>query len=70
MQSPAAGKSGFGHVAPPAPKDDENRVLFNDPNDPKRSFGTVTPPGTKGRYKDLDPDIDYETPAFLRNQAD
>ena len=66
---PAASKAGFGHVLP-APKDDENRVLFNDPNDPKRGFGTVTPPSTKGRYKDLDPDIDYETPAFLRNQAD
>ncbi|HKP96660.1 MAG TPA: cell division protein FtsZ [Fibrobacteria bacterium] len=63
------GKAGFGYVTP-APRDDENRVLFNDPADPSRKSGTVTPPGQKGRYKDLDPDIDYETPAFLRNQAD
>ena len=66
---PIPGKAGFGHIAP-APRDDENRVLFNETNDPKRGFGTVTPPSIKGRYKDLDPDIDYETPAFLRNQAD
>jgi cell division protein FtsZ len=69
FQSPIPGKAGFGHIAP-APRDDENRVLFNETNDPKRGFGTVTPPSIKGRYKDLDPDIDYETPAFLRNQAD
>jgi cell division protein FtsZ len=66
---PIPGKAGFGHIAP-APRDDENRVLFNETNDPKRSQGTVNPPSAKGRYKDLDPDIDYETPAFLRNQAD
>jgi cell division protein FtsZ len=69
FSKPIPGKAGFGHIAP-APRDDENRVLFNETNDPKRGFGTVTPPGIKGRYKDLDPDIDYETPAFLRNQAD
>jgi cell division protein FtsZ len=69
FQSPIPGKAGFGHIAP-APRDDENRVLFNETNDPKRGLGTVTPPSIKGRYKDLDPDIDYETPAFLRNQAD
>jgi cell division protein FtsZ len=69
FSKPIPGKAGFGHIAP-APRDDENRVLFNDSNDPKRGLGTVTPPGIKGRYKDLDPDIDYETPAFLRNQAD
>ncbi len=69
FQAPIPGKAGFGHIAP-VPRDDENRVLFNDASDPKRGFGTVTPPSIKGRYKDLDPDIDYETPAFLRNQAD
>jgi cell division protein FtsZ len=69
FSKPNPGKAGFGHIAP-APRDDENRVLFNESNDPKRGLGTVTPPGIKGRYKDLDPDIDYETPAFLRNQAD
>ncbi|MDQ3000919.1 MAG: cell division protein FtsZ [Fibrobacterota bacterium] len=63
------GKAGFGSVNP-APRDDENRVLFNDAADQARKFGTATPPSQKGRYKDLDPDIDYETPAFLRNQAD
>jgi hypothetical protein len=68
---PIPGKAGFGHLAPPAPRDDENRVLFNDASDPNRNkMGTVQPPSHKGRYKDLDPDIDYETPAFLRNQAD
>ncbi|MEO7424815.1 MAG: cell division protein FtsZ, partial [Fibrobacteria bacterium] len=66
---PIPGKAGFSHVTP-APRDDENRVLFNDGVDPSRKAGTVVPPGQKGRYKDLDPDIDYETPAFLRNQAD
>ena len=65
----SAGLSGFGHVTP-APKDDENRVLFNDAADQSRKFGTSAQPPQKGRYKDLDPDIDYETPAFLRNQAD
>jgi cell division protein FtsZ len=65
----APGKAGFGQVNP-APRDDENRVLFNDAADQARKFGTATPPSQKGRYKDLDPDIDYETPAFLRNQAD
>jgi cell division protein FtsZ len=66
----APGKAGFGHVAP-APRDDENRVLFNDSADQQpRKFGTSAQPPQKGRYKDLDPDIDYETPAFLRNQAD
>ncbi|MEO6097487.1 MAG: cell division protein FtsZ [Fibrobacteria bacterium] len=63
-------KSGFGQPTP-APKDDENRVLFNDGVDQSpRKFGTSAQPPQKGRYKDLDPDIDYETPAFLRNQAD
>jgi cell division protein FtsZ len=66
--APSPGKAGFGH-ATPAPKDDENRVLFNDAAD-SRKFGTSAQPSQKGRYKDLDPDIDYETPAFLRNQAD
>jgi hypothetical protein len=66
---PVPGKAGFGYAAP-APRDDENRVLFNDNADPSRKSGTTTPPSQKGRYKDLDPDIDYETPAFLRNQAD
>ncbi|MDB5049285.1 MAG: ftsZ [Fibrobacteres bacterium] len=67
---PVPGKAGFGYIAP-APRDDENRVLFNDNADPSRkTSGTTTPPSQKGRYKDLDPDIDYETPAFLRNQAD
>jgi hypothetical protein len=66
---PVPGKAGFGHVAP-APRDDENRVLFNDAADPSRKFGATPQPPQKGRYKDLDPDIDYETPAFLRNQAD
>jgi cell division protein FtsZ len=69
FSKPIPGKAGFGHIAP-VPRDDENRVLFNDAADPKRGLGTVTPPSIKGRYKDLDPDIDYETPAFLRNQAD
>jgi len=70
---------------PAIPRDDENRVLFNDTNtsDTTRKFGSSTIGGStsgagagpgalsqKGRYKDLDPDIDYETPAFLRNQAD
>jgi cell division protein FtsZ len=68
-KQPAAGKAGFGHIMP-APRDDENRVLFNDAADPSRKFGTASNPSQKGRYKDLDPDIDYETPAFLRNQAD
>ncbi len=73
FQAPATGavpgKAGFG--ATPAPKDDENRVLFNDGVDQApRKFGTTAQPPQKGRYKDLDPDIDYETPAFLRNQAD
>ena len=67
-------KSGFTPI-PAIPKDDENRVLFNETAaDISRKFGTAS--GTagvqsqKGRYKDLDPDIDYETPAFLRNKAD
>jgi cell division protein FtsZ len=65
-----APKAGFGQPTP-APKDDENRVLFNDGVDQApRKFGTSAQPPQKGRYKDLDPDIDYETPAFLRNQAD
>jgi cell division protein FtsZ len=68
-KQPAPGKAGFGHIMP-APRDDENRVLFNDAADPSRKFGTAQNPSQKGRYKDLDPDIDYETPAFLRNQAD
>jgi hypothetical protein len=29
-------------------------------------FGTPQ----RGRYSESSPDIDYETPAFLRNQAD
>jgi cell division protein FtsZ len=74
FQAPATGamapKAGFGQPTP-APKDDENRVLFNDGVDQSgRKFGTSAQPPQKGRYKDLDPDIDYETPAFLRNQAD
>ncbi len=69
VPSPIPGRAGFSHVTP-APRDDENRVLFNDGVDPSRKSSATTPPGQKGRYKDLDPDIDYETPAFLRNQAD
>src|SRR5690606_8839859 len=66
----APGKAGFGHIAP-APRDDENRVLFNDSQGDAQARKIGAPgPAHKGRYKDLDPDIDYETPAFLRNQAD
>jgi cell division protein FtsZ len=51
--------------------EDENRMMFNDAaaEAQPRKFPAVGQP-QKGRYKDLDPDIDYETPAFLRNQAD
>ena len=68
-----ASKSGFNPI-PATPRDDENRVLFNDAAaDTARKYGAGAGAGAqsqKGRYKDLDPDIDYETPAFLRNQAD
>ncbi len=107
-------KGGYNPI-PAIPRDDENRVLFNDSaydaprkypsssipsasgpisgsslggnmggNNPGNnsgantganagnglSFGMTGAQSQKGRYKDLDPDIDYETPAFLRNQAD
>ncbi len=66
-------KSGFSPI-PATPKDDEIRVLFTEPStDASRKYGAGAGVGAqsqKGRYKDLDPDIDYETPAFLRNQAD
>ncbi len=91
-------KGGYNPI-PAIPRDDENRVLFNDSYDAPRKYPSSSAPlasgpisgsslggnvggnnsgvntGTgaqsqKGRYKDLDPDIDYETPAFLRNQAD
>ena len=64
-------KGGFNPI-PAIPRDDENRVLFNDASD-TRKFGIgagQSAQSQKGRYKDMDPDIDYETPAFLRNQAD
>jgi cell division protein FtsZ len=68
-----AAKGGFSPI-PAVPRDDENRVLFNDTTtDASRKYGAGAGAGAqsqKGRYKDLDPDIDYETPAFLRNQAD
>ncbi|HLP41627.1 MAG TPA: cell division protein FtsZ [Fibrobacteria bacterium] len=53
------------------PGEDENRMIFNDAatDAQPRKFPSMGQP-QKGRYKDLDPDIDYETPAFLRNQAD
>ncbi|HLP42294.1 MAG TPA: hypothetical protein VK465_12360, partial [Fibrobacteria bacterium] len=53
------------------PGEDENRMMFNDAaaEAQPRKFPSAGQP-QKGRYKDLDPDIDYETPAFLRNQAD
>jgi cell division protein FtsZ len=75
---PAAGtsKPGFGMPPTPAPRgeaapprEEENRMAFNDSADQSRRVPPVGQP-QKGRYKDLDPDIDYETPAFLRNQAD
>ena len=52
--------------------EDEHRMMFNDAAaDAKpRQFPAAGQQPQKGRYKDLDPDIDYETPAFLRNQAD
>jgi cell division protein FtsZ len=65
-------KVGFSAV-PPTPRDDENRVAFDAAADSIRKHGTgpgATAQTQKGRYKDVDPDIDYETPAFLRNQAD
>jgi cell division protein FtsZ len=53
------------------PGEDENRMMFNDAaaEAQPRKFPAAGQP-QRGRYKDLDPDIDYETPAFLRNQAD
>ena len=60
------------YVAPPAIREEENRMLFSDAQDPRKA--PQPQPGyggpQKGRYKDSDADIDYETPAFLRNQAD
>jgi cell division protein FtsZ len=52
--------------------EDENRMMFNDAgaDAQRKSTPSAGQQPQKGRYKDLDPDIDYETPAFLRNQAD
>lgn len=67
--NPAAGSQSQG-VRPGG--DDENRMMFNDAaaDAQPRKFPAAGQQPQKGRYKDLDPDIDYETPAFLRNQAD
>jgi hypothetical protein len=68
--NPSAGAFPQGGVRPS--NEDENRMMFNDAAaDAKpRQFPAAGQQPQKGRYKDLDPDIDYETPAFLRNQAD
>ena len=62
-----------GLPAAPVGRDGENKVVFNDAAQVQQtrrggfgSFGF----GNKGRSKDARPDEDYETPAFLRNQAD
>jgi cell division protein FtsZ len=68
--NPAGGSFPQGGVR--AGGEDGNRMMFNDASadaKPLRQFPAAGQP-QKGRYKDLDPDIDYETPAFLRNQAD
>ena len=68
--NPAGGS--FPQAGMRAGSEDENRMMFNDASadaKPARQFPASGQP-QKGRYKDLDPDIDYETPAFLRNQAD
>jgi cell division protein FtsZ len=54
----------------PVAREEENRMAFNDGTDMQGRRPANVPQPQKGRYKDLDPDIDYETPAFLRNQAD
>ncbi len=86
IRTPAkpAPRSGF-HAIPATPRDDEHRVVYNDSADltgrrnvtPGPLAGNIPanpavpgPLGQKGHYQNLDPDIDYETPAFLRNQAD
>ncbi len=51
-----------------AAREDETHVIFSEKHD--RSKGQASGSHASGRFVDYDPDIDYDTPAFLRNQAD
>jgi hypothetical protein len=59
---------------PPAARAEESRSVFQDAG-PEATARRAPAAGAfgapqRGRYSDSTPDIDYETPAFLRNQAD
>ncbi len=55
----------------PAGDTEENRAAGEqDDGAPRKNTIPFFGASQKGRYKDLDSDVDYETPAFLRHQAD
>jgi hypothetical protein len=51
---------------------EDNRIAYNEFADNSSRASSEAPFAAtqKGRYLEPDADIDYETPAFLRNQAD
>jgi len=56
-------------AAPSTPKDDE-RGNASSESERNKAAAALFGNSQKGRYRDTEGDIDYETPAFLRNQAD
>jgi cell division protein FtsZ len=79
MEEPATGKVAFGARPVPsrptyvAPRAEESRSVFQDPADAagrKNPLAGLFGTPQRGRYSESSPDIDYETPAFLRNPAD